>query len=135
LYESLFTTCYVCNTFIAQITPWARELILERLDTQSAFGWDGADLGKGDRTPLVTGVELLPHEFHNMNGSEEPRNYVFTVYLQEEVLLGLSSYDETEESILPAEEDPTRAGITIRDRQARDVEVRFVLDCELHIIY
>jgi hypothetical protein len=79
LWESLFTDCYVCNTFCERISPWARALILERLDTRSALGWDGADLGQGDWAPLVTGIEFRPS-----NDETAECYYWLTVRLEED---------------------------------------------------
>ena len=101
LWESLFTDCYVCNTFCERISPWARALILERLDTRSALGWD-VELGEGDWGPLVTGIEVRPSGYDKAASS-----YWLTVRL---------------------EEDHINFQSPVSDDKAQDIEVHLILD-------
>ena len=109
LWESLFTDCYICNTFCERISPWARALILERLDTPSALGFDGAELGEGDWRPLVTGFEFRPSGYFEVAGKSRARGFWLTVRL---------------------EEDHINFGSTITDDASQEVEVPFILDGE-----
>ncbi len=100
LWESLFTDCYVCNTFCERISPWARAHILERLDTRSALGWD--HLEHGDWRPLVTGIEVRPS-----GSNRDAPSYWLTVRL---------------------EEDHINFQSPISDNKSQNVEVQLILD-------
>ncbi|KAF2261874.1 HET-domain-containing protein [Lojkania enalia] len=108
-YASLFTDCHICNLFCARLSPWARNLILTRLATRSALGYEGAKLGKGDYVPLCTEIELLPREWNEDESKRQPKNFWLDVRL---------------------DEDHMNFQFKVEDPKAEAIEARFILDGE-----
>lgn len=110
LWESLLTDCHICNSFVAQISPSARALILESLGTKRAFQWDGTRPQAGDALALVTGVRFLPRRTEH--------GHAFIVRLEDDF-------------IVEGEQGLENIGMPATDDDSKDIEVIFILDGEL----